>query len=339
MSTDTTTTGPDRSGKPRGRDCRPLAALLDRATSREPMKTADSLSSSTFERVVIDGESHVVKYLSWDTDWIARSTEDTGCRALQLWTSGLLDTLPDVLDHTIVDVAHEPRTGVTALLMRDVSTHLVPPGDQPLPPAQHVRFIEHMAVLHATYWGWPDPAELTPSRVRYTMLSPATGAREGAGGGVPAVLERSWDALVAIAPAAGKLALALAADPGPLVEALRRYPQTFIHGDWKAGNLGTHEDGRTILLDWQWPGRAVPLVDLAWYLAVNCDRLPISKEDTIAAYRAALRARGIDTEGWFDPALALALLGGFVQLGWSKSGDELAWWADRALAAAPLLNR
>lgn len=327
-----------RTRKSQGRPYRSSAELLDRATSREPMKTADSLSSSAFERVVIDGEPHVVKYLSWDTDWIARSTEDTHCRALQLWTSGLLDTLPDVLDHTIVDVAHEPGTGVTALLMRDVSAHLVPPGDESLPPSQHLGFVEHMATLHATYWGWPDPAELTPDRVRYTMLSPATGAREGAGGGVPAVLEQSWDSLAATAPAAGRMALALAADPTPLVEALRPLPQTFIHGDWKAGNLGTHEDGRTILLDWQWPGRAVPLVDLAWYLAVNCDRLPISKEDTIAAYGDALRARGVDTSGWWDTALALALLGGFVQLGWSKSGDELSWWADRALAAAPLLN-
>ena len=318
---------------------RSLDELLSRASSREPMKTPDSLSSSTFERVVIDGEPHVVKYLSWDTDWIARSTEDTRCRALQLWTSGMFDTLPGVLDHAIVDVAHEQATGVTALLMRDVSADLVPYGDEPLPVAQHLRFIEHMAVLHARFWGRPDPSTLTPNRVRYTMLSPATGAREGAGGGVPAVLEEMWDKLVVAEPAAGALALGLAADPGPLVDALARHPQTFIHGDWKAGNLGSRPDGTTILLDWQWPGRAVPLVDLAWYLAVNCDRLPVSKEDTITAYRGALTACGVDTDGWWDSALALALLGGFVQLGWSKSGDELTWWADRALAAAPLLDR
>jgi hypothetical protein len=81
------------------------------------------------------------------------------------------------------------------------------------------------------------------------------------------------------------------------------------------------------------------VVDLAWYLAVNYDRLPISKHDTIAAYHDALRRYNIVTDGWWERALALGLLGGFVQLGWSKTGDELAWWVDLALQAAPLLTR
>ncbi len=314
------------------------AELLADATRREPMKTADSLSGSAFERVVIGGEPHVVKYLSWDTDWITRATGDRRCRALQLWRSGMLATLPEEFDHAIVGVAHEEATGTTALLMRDVSAHLVAEGDGALALAQHLRFIGHMAVLHARYWGWQDPLEITPSRARYTMLSPATGAREGAGGGVPALLPGGWERLIVEEPNAGRLALRLAADPSPLVEALQRQPQTFIHGDWKAGNLGSMPDGRTILLDWQVPGRAAPLVELAWYLAVNCDRLPMSKQDTIAAYHAALRAAGVATKGWWETALPLALLGGFVQLGWSKSGDELGWWAERALAAAPLLG-
>ncbi len=107
-------------------------------------------------------------------------------------------------------------------------------------------------------------------------------------------------------------------------------------GDWKFGNLGSWPDGRTVLLDWAWPGQAGPCVDLAWYLAVNCDRLPESKEDTIEVYRSALAARAIATAPWWERALELALLGAFVQLGWSKAGDqaELTWWLDRVLATA-----
>ena len=91
-----------------------------------------------------------------------------------------------------------------------------------------------------------------------------------------------------------------------------------------------------MLLDWGWPGRTGCLVDLAWYLAVNCDLLPESKEDSIDAYRTALAGLGVPTEPWWDRQLELALLGAFLQLGWSKAGDpdELHWWADRAVRTA-----
>jgi hypothetical protein len=101
---------------------------------------------------------------------------------------------------------------------------------------------------------------------------------------------------------------------------------------WQEGVL----DGRTALLDWGWPGQAPPPVDLGWYLAVNCDRLPESKEDTILADRECLQIRGVDTAGWWDRQLELVLLGAFVRLGWSKAGDpaELGWWTDRVVATA-----
>ena len=72
-----------------------------------------------------------------------------------------------------------------------------------------------------------------------------------------------WGGLRAAAPDAHELALALVTDPAPLVAAFGETPATLIHGDWKFGNLGAHPDGRTILLDWGWPGRAAPLTDLA----------------------------------------------------------------------------
>ncbi|MGH7860203.1 MAG: aminoglycoside phosphotransferase, partial [Candidatus Binatia bacterium] len=98
-------------------------------------------------------------------------------------------------------------------------------------------------------------------------------------------------------------------------------------------------DGRTVLLDWAFPGRAPAATDLAWYVAVNCDLLPHSKEDAIEAYRESLERRGVDTTGpWWSEQLELALLGAFQMLGWSKSGAELEWWADRTLRAVPYLS-
>ena len=71
-------------------------------------------------------------------------------------------------------------------------------------------------------------------------------------------------------------------------------PVTFLHGDWKMGNLGTHPNGQTILLDWAYPGSGPACWDLCWYLALNSARLPESKEATIDRFRAALVAHGID---------------------------------------------
>jgi hypothetical protein len=62
-------------------------------------------------------------------------------------------------------------------------------------------------------------------------------------------------------------------------------------------------------------------------------RLPESKEDTIARFRADLERNGIGTAGWWDRQLGLCLLGAAVQFGWEKAlgdTDELGWWADRA---------
>jgi len=308
------------------------------------MKTADSLSSATFERVVIDGQRYVVKHLSTASDWIMRATGDVACRPLWVWRTGILDALPDCLDPLIVDIAHDSHTGVTTLLMPDVEGSLVPEGSALIPLEQHHRFLGHMAALHAAFWNWDGPPALTPMANRYTALVPLTGQVErdlGHTGGVPSVLESAWRRLTVVSPEMGELALALATDPGLLVDALADTPTTLIHGDWKAGNLGNHPDGRTILLDWQWPGRAAGCVDLGWYLAVNCDRLPESKEATIAAYRDGLSQHGVEFSGWFDRQLELALLGAFVQLGWSKTDDpaELGWWVDRVLPTARQLLR
>jgi hypothetical protein len=299
-------------------------------------KNVDSLSGSRFEQVTVDGQPCVVKYLGYEHDWLARALGDRDCFALTLWRTGLLDAVPDCIDHTVLGMACEDD-GTVAVLMRDVGAYLVPPGSDPLAHAHHRQFLDHLARMHARFWGFEDRYGLLPEGTRYAALTPRTGELERARGGtdpVPAMLVDMWRQLHAAAPDAHDLALALTDDPSPLVTALRQTPATLVHGDWKAGNLGVLPDGRTVLLDWGWPGRAGPLVDLGWYLAVNCDRLPESKEDTIRAYRERLEHHGVATAGWFDRQLALALLGAFLQLGWSKSGAELSWWLPRIVPVA-----
>jgi hypothetical protein len=319
-----------------------VAQLLSAAQGRAEMdKHVDSLSGSRFERVTADGQPCVVKYLGVADDWLARALDDEECFALTMWRSGLLDALPAGIDHTIVGAAREPD-GTVALLMRDVSPWLVPPGSDPLPQPHHRQFLDHLAQMHARFWDFEDRYGLLDPGRRYQALTPRTGEREAQRGGtdpIPAMLVPMWAKLHEAAPVAHDLALALTDDPSPLVTALAQTPSTLVHGDWKAGNLGVHPDGRTILLDWGWPGRGGPLVDLAWYLAVNCDRLPESKEDSIGAYRDRLEHHGVDTKDWFERQLDLALLGGFLQLAWSKSGPELQWWLPRIIPVAQDLLR
>ncbi len=160
---------------------------------------------------------------------------------------------------------------------------------------------------------------------------------------VPRVMRDGWARFPERAPRANEVVAPLLFDPSPLVRSLETLPASFLHGDWKMGNLGRHADGRTILIDWANPGAGPGVTELTWYLALNRARLPIghSKEDAIDAYRGALERLGVDTASWWDRALGLAFVGALVQFGWEKAlgdADELAWWEERALAGAPYLE-
>jgi hypothetical protein len=301
----------------------------------EPMdKHVDSLSGAPFERAVVGDRRYVVKHIAPDSDWLMRVLHDgaggTPPRALIAWREGLHAALPGCLDPVIVGMAYDGRR--LSQVMTDIGPTLVPPGGAPVDHGQHRRFLDHMAALHAAFWGFTDAFGLTTPQDRYGFSHPRVTQHEPEG--VPALFPGGWAAVRAVAPETAELALGLAADVSPLARAMADGPQTFVHGDWKFGNLGSHPDGRTVLLDWAWHGQAPPLVDLGWYLAVNCDRLPESKEDTIDAYREALERAGVHTGGWWSRQLDLALLGAFLQLGWSKSDSELAWWVERVTPTA-----
>jgi hypothetical protein len=327
-----------------------LAELVATATKREVVADAPGKSGAALERLEIDGEPYVLKHLNLASDWTMRASGSLCGAPLELWERGILDRLPDCINQPIVAVAREAQTsdfrsGGCAVLMHDVSRWLVPVSDVPVPLAQHRRFLDHMAALHAEFWGHGAEIEVIPAMHRYLELSPWLAEAEAAIGSdhlVPQLVGKGWPLLAEIAPAAAAVAAPLARDPGPLVEALAATPQTFVHSNWKLDNLGTDASGRTVLLDWEQPGRGAAISDLAWYLAINCRRLPQSKEDSITTYRAALEARGIDTEPWWERQLALSLLGALVQFGWEKAlggyDEELAWWEAHAIRAKAMLR-
>jgi hypothetical protein len=321
-----------------------LAELLARAESRTPWVPDDTKSGARFERVVIDGERFVLKYQDPRDDWLLRAAGDPGRTYVRLWESGILDRLPPVLDHAVVAAAFDGTVGM--ILLRDVGDALLEP-DAPFTPDQHARYLDHMAALHAAFWGWRDDVGLTPLERRYLLFSPRVAASEASArnpAAVPGAMAEGWQRLPEVSPATADVVLPLLSDPTPLVAALARLPHTLVHGDWKAANLGSHQDGRTVLLDFgEAPGEASPLADVSWYLALNAALLPESKDDALESYRDALERHGVRTMEWWDDATALELLGCMLQFGWEKAlggpGDELSWWEAAARRGARCLER
>ena len=327
-----------------------VAELIADATERTVLDEVPGKSGARLERVVIGGQPYVLKHLDLAEDWTMRASGCLRGAPLLAWERGILARLPACFNQPIVGVAPQPGRGPApsggcALLMRDVSPWLVPATDEPIGLDQHLRFLRHMAALHAAFWGCGRECEVVPVMHRYLELSPWLACAEAAVGSahlVPRLVGEGWPRLAEVAPTAAAIVTPLARDPGPLIEALEATPQTFVHSNWKLDNLGTDDEGRTVVLDWEQPGRGAPLSDLAWDLAINCRRLPQAKEDAIVAYRAALEACGIVTDPWWERQLALSLLGALVQFGWEKAlggyDEELAWWEAQAVKAALLLG-
>jgi len=317
--------------------------LTTGATDRVEITPDDGKSGSRYWTLCIDDQRYFLKTVSYESDWLMRVTGDLDHRTWKIWTKGLMEHAPAAIDHTVVGMALE-GTGTSATLgqlMRDVGDHLVPEGDEPLTAEEHAGFIDAMADLSATFWGWDDAIGLKPLEDRPRFFAPDNIAAELASGDVPgpiAAADAGWTRLPERAPGVARVTAEIHRDPGPITRALRTTPPTFLHGDWKAGNLGRHPDGRTILLDWAYPGSGPACWDLTWYLSLNAARLPESKDDVIERFRGALESRGIDTRDWWDTQLDLSLLDMTACMGWEKalgSDEELAWWVDRVERAAP----
>jgi hypothetical protein len=323
---------------------RPAASveeLVAGATRREPLGGTDGKSGAVLERVVIDGERFVLKQLHPDHDWTTRGFGDLVCRPVHLWVTGLLDEVPASIDHAVVGAA----TGLgrhgwgAALLLRDVGEHLFPEGDDPISLEHHRQLLDHLAQLSAAFWGCEEDPRLAllTMGTRYTGFNPSWLAAEAAQGWpepVPRIAHEGWRRFAERAPADVVAGIrALQHDTDPLVGALAATPWTFLHGDWKLGNLGATPDGRTVLLDWTYPGIGPVCHELGWYLGLNRARLPEPKEDAADALRVALERHGIATAGWWAAQLDLCLLGTLLLFGWEKAlgdDDELGWWCDRA---------
>jgi hypothetical protein len=329
---------------------RPVAGSLDEllagATLLGPLDHSDGKSGAGLQRVLVDGQPHVLKQVHIHDDWTMRFFHETTCIPLEVWRLGLMDVLPRRIDHTVVGVAGGlGRDGLgAALLMRACGDELLPAGDDPVPIDHHQQLLDDLAALAARTWGWEGHPALLPYGNRWLPFRDDDLAAEEAHGfpdAVPRIAKHGWEMFCERAPAdVLDVVRGLRDDLIPLVDALATTPSAFVHGDWKMGNLGIASDGRTILLDWTYCGAGPVCHELGWYLALNAARLPQSKESAIDEFRAALERHHVDTGPWWEAQLDLSLLGALVQFGWEKalgSDGELDWWCERARLGAARL--
>jgi len=320
----------------------PVTRVLARATSVTDVRPSDARAGAVYQRLTADGQAYFLKRLSPATDWIMRVTGDHVHRPYQIWRAGVMDKAPDCLDHTVVamEVAGTGDEAVLSVLMRDIGPRLVPPGDESVPQVQHQAFLAHMAELSVAFWGWGDDIGLTTMAQRLRFFAPDNIAGELAAHDVPgpiAAAAAGWQRLPERSALMWTIARLVHERPEVITGPIGDTPSTFLQGDWKMGNLGSHPDGRTILLDWAYPGSGPACWDLCWYLALNRARLPESKESAIGRYRTSLEACGISTTPWWERQLDLCMIGIMATFGWEKAlGDagELAWWEDQIATAA-----
>jgi hypothetical protein len=292
---------------------------------------ASAYSGSAIEAARVNGDGWQVelllKRISAEWDYFMRVTEDKRGREVLVWQTGLLDRLPPEVGHAYVACCADGEQR-WAILMRDVSQSLLS-SRPPLSLAEHRIMLDALAALHATFWDDPHAAApedgFNHAWHHYHIISPDAAAREADGGAVmPRIVRDGWERLPQVVD--GELAatlLALTNDPQPLVDALERLPQTVVHADVRAANLGLElgERPRLLILDWALVGRGVAALDMIWYLAGLGISEPHERQALVEHYRAALERRlGVRfAHTWWQAMLDLSMLGGLIRYGWIAS--------------------
>jgi hypothetical protein len=118
---------------------------------RRPL-TSGGKSGARLEQVQLDdGQRLVVKHMDPRSDWIAPATGDI-TRVFSLWSYGVFDRVPGVIDHAVVAVEPAGRHG-SRVVMRDVSADLFA-ARRRLSRADARRILAATAELHGAFrWG------------------------------------------------------------------------------------------------------------------------------------------------------------------------------------------
>lgn len=318
--------------------------LEDRVVHRSPLTAHVGKSGATLERWLLDdGSTVVVKRLRPATDLLMQLTHDASAREYALWAAGLLEHLPEHVEHAILGGWGEPD-GAT-VVMRDLADRMLT-WDDHLDDDRCRWILRRLADVHRAYARVPLDAwrpALTPMCDFLDMFSPPRMKAHLDGPSVlPRLATRGWQLFEELAPQdVARPVLALLERPAPLVDALRGCPCTLVHGDFVVVNMAVDPD-TLVLVDWSMTSEAPAAMDVARFVAGCASLTDLSREEVIEAYAEAAGA------AYHEPSMRLALLAATVWLGWNKAldasehpdpairereRDDLDWWVLQARAA------
>jgi hypothetical protein len=320
----------------------PIARL-----EREPLTSAASFSGATFERLAVtlqDGSVRplVLKRSCLEDDWLAVLTGDTFGRALVPLDAAALAGIWDVFANPYV--AHAASDGVAAMLMDDLSPHLLPDVREPLADEAEGALLGALARMHARFWESPALLEprLTRSAGLADMVGPEVATRTAHLAERGPVVERAivgWAAARRHLPRG--IADRLSRPVAELEDEWRSLPSTLAHGDFKVANFAILPGGRVAAFDWGLVAAGPVAIDLGWSLAVNASRIRGDRDAYLGRYRGLLEGalgRALPEATW-DALVRAAIEAGARTLLWSKAlaleaGSPAAraewdWWMVR----------
>ena len=313
-------------------------AGLGEVVARVPLTGHVGKSGAGLERVrTADGASYVVKRVTAESDLLHALLGGGPAREYLLWREGALDRLPAGVTHAVVDGWCEGDT--TVIVMRDLGDRVLSWDDRLT--AEQTRWVMgRVAALHRTFLADPPRAVAPLGPVLAQFAPHRIGAVPGADSPLPDLVRRGWTLFADLVPndVAGAV-FGVLADVAPYAARLvAAGPVTLVHGDLATVNMGLEGDD-LVLLDWAMPVVAPGAMDVARFLAGCSSVVALSREDTMAAYRAAAGP------AYDETAMRLALLLGLVWLGWNKAldaaehpdpatrareRDDLDWWVAQA---------
>lgn len=237
---------------------------------------AEAVSGATLERVDLpDGQQLVVKRLPIEGDFMTHAT-DGASRLQRMWTSGLLQRIGTIVDHTILDV--RVIDGQDVVIMRDATNDLVPPNGA-VSRDTSCRLLTGLAQMHEALADAPLD-DLCAIEGRYAMAAPDLHATYTGPGRHPMAetIVRGWQLFAEHVDRDVADAVSMVhREPHNLGDRLRRFPATLLHGDPKLENLGMTGD-RLVAIDWgELTGFGPREIDVAWYAQKGSARIGCSR--------------------------------------------------------------
>lgn len=319
---------------------------------RDEAMTTVGFTTASHRRLVAefhDGheESFVSKQTSPRTDWTAIRTRDARGREVAILEEPSLAAIWQCVANPYVACARE--NGTTALLMRDLSSCLLPDVREPLEVDQEGALLSALARLHARFWHTDiAPACLARSEDFVEFIGPRC-AESASFDVMPVPLrERIAAGWTHVGRRVPPPVMELLESPtSELVQRFMSGPKTVVHGDAKVANFAIDPRSSTVwAFDWAIAGYAPAGVDVGWYLSVNGSRIAETKETALARYRARLEAeRGtvLSESDWTTIERCAVVCGALMGL-WAKAmllesnapnaDREWEWWVARLDALA-----